>query len=260
MSVSQAFAPVAAVRPLNPLSAGPRITLSAVAKQYSQGRKILSDISFKVSAGEILCVVGKSGCGKSTLLHLISGQEQLCDGSIAVLGTVGSVPQKDVLLPWRTVLENVLLPLELKGSLSEAAFQQAYVCLADVGLCDSQQLYPEQLSGGMRQRLALARAMLHDADILLLDEPFSSIDFDARLNYGKSIRTWIRSRKKLAIIVTHHIDEAIALGDRVIVLSADRRGIAESIAIELPEEQRDPISVRQAASFPRYFETIWKAM
>lgn len=202
----------------------------------------LHDVSFEVHRGELVCFVGPSGCGKSTLLRVIgglleptAGQVHLNDHScVGPCDEVGIVFQKSNLMPWRTALRNITLPLELEGMDSATTRQHALALIDLVGLAGFENSYPRQLSGGMAQRVAIARALVHDPEILLLDEPFGALDALTRERMNlELLRIW-ESRHKTVIMVTHNIQEAILLADRVLVLSPRPGQIIADIAITLP--------------------------
>ena len=185
----------------------------------------LRDVSFEMEEGEFVSIVGPSGCGKSTLLSLISGLEPPTSGQILVDGNpvtapssrVGLMPQRDQLFEWRTIWGNVTLGLELRGERDRAAYDRARELLEQYGLGAFAQKRPSQLSGGMRQRCALIRTMATQPRILLLDEPFSALDYQTRLSVSADIHAIIRQEHKTALLVTHDISEAISLSDRVVV-------------------------------------------
>ena len=219
---------------------------------------VLEDITFDVQQGEILAIVGKSGSGKSTLLNIISNLEEPTSGKVNVQGSVGYVPQKDLLLPWRTVIENVLLPTEIcKGDLYSSV-KRARNLLAKNDLAQFEKSYPTEISGGMRQKVSLIRTLIQDSDIVLFDEPFSAIDFDARLQLVKEVRNYIVSAQKVAIFVTHNIEEAIAVSDKLIVFSDRPAKIIHRADIDIPDEYRDPVNVRKSKDFQELFERVWK--
>ena len=188
----------------------------------------LDNLSFSVGEGEFVSIVGPSGCGKTTILSLISGLLSPSNGKIFVAGKevngrmdeVGYMLQRDQLFDWRCIRENVRLGLEIKKTKSPSALAYADELLEKYGLSEFAKSYPRQLSGGMRQRVALIRTLVFRPKILLLDEPFSALDFQTRLNVCEDVSSIIRSENKTAILVTHDISEAVAMSDRVIVLSA----------------------------------------
>lgn len=228
----------------------------------------LSHISFDLMPGEFLSVVGPSGCGKSTLLNLIAGLIEPECGSIildgkAVCGnstTVGYMLQKDHLLEWRSIYKNILLGLEIRGELTPDKLAHAEELLLTYGLDRFRNSRPSQLSGGMRQRAALIRTLVLEPELLLLDEPFSALDYQTRLNVSDDIGKILKSSGKPAILVTHDISEAISMADRVLVLSARPATVQKVVDIHLTVENRTPLSSRNAPDFKKYFNLIWKEL
>lgn len=228
----------------------------------------LSQISFDLMPGEFLSVVGPSGCGKSTLLNLIAGLIEPECGSIildrkAVCGnssTVGYMLQKDHLLEWRSIYKNILLGLEIRGQLTPDKLAHAEELLHTYGLDRFRNSRPSQLSGGMRQRAALIRTLVLEPELLLLDEPFSALDYQTRLNVSDDIGKILKSSGKPAILVTHDISEAISMADRVLVLSARPATVQKVVDIHLTLENRTPLSSRNAPDFKKYFNLIWKEL
>ena len=234
-----------------------------VSKQFlSNGGElsVLENISLDVKAGEILAIVGRSGSGKTTLLNIISGLEKTTTGEISVHGSVGYVPQKDLLLPWRTLIGIILLPAEIQKRNLKTSVVKARDLLQKNGLAQFEKSYPSEISGGMKQKVSLIRTLLQDSDIVLFDEPFSAIDFDARLQLVKEIRSYIVSARKVAIFVTHNIEEAIAVSDKLVVFSERPAKIIYQTDISIPDEYRDPVNVRKSKDFQELFERIWKLM
>ncbi|OQY20324.1 MAG: hypothetical protein B6I34_08735 [Anaerolineaceae bacterium 4572_32.1] len=202
----------------------------------------LEDVSLKVNRGEFVCVVGPSGCGKSTLLRVLSGLLPPTGGQIYLrekpldgpCGDIGVVFQQPNLMPWRTVLQNITLPLELQGADSAQARQRAIALIQLVGLKGFEKNYPHEMSGGMAQRVSIARALIHDPQILLLDEPFGSLDALTRERMNlELLRIW-QARRKTVIMVTHNIQEAIFLADRVLVMTARPGRITANLPVSLP--------------------------
>ena len=228
----------------------------------------LSHISFDLMPGEFLSVVGPSGCGKSTLLNLIAGLIEPECGSIildrkAVCGnssTVGYMLQKDHLLEWSSIYKNILLGLEIRGQLTPDKLAHAEELLHTYGLDRFRNSRPSQLSGGMRQRAALIRTLVLEPELLLLDEPFSALDYQTRLNVSDDIGKILKSSGKPAILVTHDISEAISMADRVLVLSARPATVQKVVDIHLTLENRTPLSSRNAPDFKKYFNLIWKEL
>lgn len=228
----------------------------------------LSDITFSLKEGEFVSIVGPSGCGKSTLLSLISGLLVPESGQILLHGQdvrdfhtgIGYMLQKDHLFEWRTIWQNVLLGLEIQKRISRETMEHTEEMLKDYGLLGFKQARPSQLSGGMRQRAALIRTLALDPDLLLLDEPFSALDYQTRLSVCDDIAGIIRKEKKTALLVTHDLAEAISMADRVIVLSARPAKIRQVVPIILDLPERTPMKTRNAPEFKDYFNLIWKEL
>lgn len=228
----------------------------------------LEDINLSIKKGEFICIVGPSGCGKSTLLSLISGLLPSSAGSVVINGMkvsgpfyeVGYMLQKDHLFDWRTILDNVLLGLEIRHDMTEQNIKYAIQLLKTYGLYDFRNHYPNQLSGGMRQRAALIRTLATKPKILLLDEALSALDYQTRLAVADDIYSIIKKENKTAILVTHDIAESISMADRVVVLSK-RPGTVKNIhEIKLSCENRTPFTSREAPEFRYYFNEIWKEL
>lgn len=228
----------------------------------------LKDISFSVDKGEFVSIVGPSGCGKSTLLSIISGLLAPTSGMVLIDGEkvtgtskkVGYMLQKDHLFNWRTILGNVLLGLEIRGEVTPESREYALNLLRSYGLYEFKDKYPEQLSGGMRQRAALIRTLATKPEILLLDEAFSALDYQTRLAVSEDIYKIIKKEGKTAILVTHDISESISMADRVIVLTKRPATIKNIHKIEFSCNNRTPISCRDAPEFRHYFNRIWKEL
>lgn len=221
----------------------------------------LEDLSLTLKRGEFISIVGPSGCGKSTLLSIITGLLVPERGTLLLKGkNVGYMLQKDHLLEWRNVYQNVCLGLEIQHTLSVEKKAKAYSLLEKYGLKDFAAARPSELSGGMRQRVALARTLVLEPDLLLLDEPFSALDYQTRLEVADDIGRIIKSEGKTAILVTHDLGEAISMGDRVIVLTARPGSIKSSISLSFPEEKNTPLLRRNTVEFNEYFQKIWKEL
>ncbi|NLV17406.1 MAG: ABC transporter ATP-binding protein [Syntrophomonadaceae bacterium] len=230
--------------------------------------KALENVDFTVDDGEFVCIVGPSGCGKSTLLSIIAGLLIPSSGEVFLYGEQFSGPsrktgymlQRDHLFEWRTILENILLGLEIQKILTPQTKEKALAFLETYGLYEFRGKYPNQLSGGMRQRAALVRTLMTDPRILLLDEAFSALDYQTRLAVSDDIYAIIKKEKKTAILVTHDISEAISMADRVIVLS-HRPGTVKKIhQISLTCHKRTPLVSREAPEFRYYFQEIWEEL
>ena len=227
----------------------------------------LRDVSFDVREGEFCSIVGPSGCGKSTLLSALAGLERLSDGSLELDGEpvcgpsrkVGFMPQRDQLFEWRSIWGNVTLGLTVRGE--NTPQRQAHVreLLERYGLADFAQKRPSQLSGGMRQRCALIRTLAAQPKVLLLDEPFSALDYQTRLAVSADIYRIIRQEGKTALLVTHDISEAISLSDRVVVLS-HRPAVVKSIHRLTQLQGVPPLQRRDHPAFAGDFKSIWKEL
>jgi len=239
-------------------------------KYHSQNGEIdaLSDINLKIDKGEFISIIGPSGCGKSTLLSIMSGLLAQTSGDVFINGKkvsgtsfeVGYMLQKDELFDWRTILQNVMLGLEIRKMHTSENKKYVHELLKTYGLYDFKDKYPNQLSGGMRQRAALIRTLAAKPDILLLDEAFSALDYQTRLAVSEDIYTIIKKENKTAILVTHDISEGISMADRVVVLSNRPATIKNIHKIELTCNKRTPLCSREAPEFRGYFNTIWKEL
>ena len=222
----------------------------------------LHNINFTVHKGDFLAIVGPSGCGKSTLLSLLEHGSVLLYGQKLFQkngGTIGYMLQHDHLLEWRTIEKNVLLGLEIQSKLTPAARERIYDMLKTYGLYKFKDARPSQLSGGMRQRAALIRTLALEPEILLLDEPFSALDYQTRLTVGDDIGSIIKKEQKTAILVTHDLSEAVSLGNQVLVLSKRPATIKSVIDISFPPNI-SPLERRNLPEFKDYFNEIWKEL
>lgn len=228
----------------------------------------LNHISFGLEEGEFAAIVGPSGCGKSTLLSIIAGLLTPEKGLIKLNGkyliesstNIGYMLQRDHLFEWRTIYSNVLLGLEIQHMMSARSKAKAKDLLDYYGLGHFANAKPSELSGGMRQRAALIRTLVMEPDILLLDEPFSALDYQTRLNVSDDIGQIIKKEKKTAILVTHDLSEAVSLADRVIVLTDRPASIKDIIPIQFDLEEDTPLLRRNAPEFKTYFNLIWKEL
>ena len=233
---------------MSPEPATPRIRLRNVSKRFTMGSttvQTLSDVDLTIGAGEFVTLVGPSGCGKSTLFSILvgllppdPGGELFIDGraesSDHLLGRVAFMPQRDMLMPWRTVLDNAILAAEIDGVPKAQARDKARRSIDRFGLRGFEDSYPGQLSGGMRQRVALMRTFMFERDIMLLDEPFGALDALTRALMQRWLLEVWESERRTVLFITHDIDEAIFLGDRVLVMSARPGHIKHDAAVGLP--------------------------
>lgn len=228
----------------------------------------LKDISFNVDKGEFISVVGPSGCGKSTLLSIIAGLLKPTAGSIYVKGKkiegisehIGYMLQKDNLLEWRTIYKNVMLGLEIQKNVNEENVERVISLLKTYGLYEFKDKYPSQLSGGMRQRVALIRTLAINPDILLLDEAFSALDYQTRLTVTNDVYNILKQEQITTMMVTHDIPEGISMGDKIIILSERPAIVKEILEIDFEMENRNPLNCRNSSKFSKYFDYIWKEL
>jgi NitT/TauT family transport system ATP-binding protein len=228
----------------------------------------LNDISLDVQEGEFVSFLGPSGCGKTTLLSIIAGLIDPSDGQVKLEGKsvkeasnqTGYMLQQDYLFPWKTIEENILLGLKISGTLEESKKEEVLALLGQMGLENVEKLYPKQLSGGMRQRVALVRTLATEPKLLMLDEPFSALDYQTKLKLEDLVSNTFKSFGKTAILVTHDIGEAIAMSDRIFLFSPRPGRLHKTFS--LPEELRN-LSPFEARNHPLYndlFQTIWKEL
>jgi NitT/TauT family transport system ATP-binding protein len=241
------------------------ISAEQVSKRYdSRGGPIdaLRPLSFAIEENEFVSIVGPSGCGKSTLLMIVGGLVPASGGFVRIKSDIvakpytrlGFVFQQDVLLDWRTVLQNVLLQAQVRRLDKLWATARARELLRLVGLDGFEHKYPYELSGGMRQRVAICRALLHEPDLLLMDEPFGALDAIARDQLNEDLRRYRREARKTILFVTHSIPEAVFLSDRVFVMSPRPGRIEEVVAIDLPHPRR--LTIRETPRFAEYVGRI----
>lgn len=228
----------------------------------------LKNVNFRVKKGEFVSIIGPSGCGKSTLLSIIAGLEEKTTGEIYIEGEkvngisskIGYMLQRDCLLEWRNILSNTMFGLEVKGKTDNVNKEYVLELLKKYNLYEFKDKYPSELSGGMRQRVALIRTLAVKPKILLLDEAFSALDYQTRIMVTNDIYYILRKEKITAIIVTHDISEAISMSDRVLVLSKRPGTIKDIHKINFGIENRTPINCRESPKFSQYFNTLWKEL
>jgi NitT/TauT family transport system ATP-binding protein len=248
------------------MSTGHSIEIAGVTSRV-EGRdgkilEILAPIDLAVRPGEFVALVGPSGCGKSTLLNIISGLIAPSSGRVAVppqgsgSARIGYMFQSDALLPWRTIIRNVQCGLELAGVARVEAQTRARAMLQQLGLGEFEKHYPAELSGGMRQRASLARTWVTNPDVLLMDEPFGALDSQTRLVIQGSFLAFWEAHRKTVILVTHDLEEAIAMADRVLVMSARPGRIKSEYCIDLPRP-RSVVDLRSDTRFVDYWRRIW---
>lgn len=249
----------------------PKLEVCGVSYSYHslEGETLaLSDISFTVDNGEFIAIVGPSGCGKSTLLSLLCGLIRPDEGEIFIDGElrvgsgegIGYMLQRDHLFEWRTILGNAALGLEIQKKLNVDSRKKLHEMLNTYGLGAFENARPSELSGGMRQRAALVRTLALEPDLLLLDEPFSALDYQTRLAVCDDISTIIKSAHKTAILITHDLSEAISVADRVIVLTSRPGRMKAIVPVSFGTEYKRPLERRNTPEFSTYFNLVWKEL
>ncbi len=229
---------------------------------------VIQNLSFSVKEGEFVAIIGPSGCGKTTLLSLLAGLLRPLEGSILLENTpllesdtvIGYMLQKDHLLDWRTTRGNVRLSLEIRRECTASQEQRISQMLDDYGLSSFSESKPSELSGGMRQRVALIRTLVQNPKLLLLDEPFSALDAQTRLEVSEDVSKIIRNAGITTILITHDIPEAISMADRVLVLSPRPTGIRSEHVICPELATLSPFESRNTTMFQTYFQTLWKEL
>lgn len=228
----------------------------------------IKGVNFSARKGEFISIVGPSGCGKSTLLSIISGLLKPTSGSVyineqrveGISSQIGYMLQKDNLLDWRTIHKNVLLGLEIRKMNTPENIARAESLLKTYGLDEFRHNYPSQLSGGMRQRVSLIRTLAINPDILLLDEAFSALDYQTRLQVTDDVYRILKQEQVTTIMVTHDIPESISMSDRVIILSPRPAEVKEILTIDFEMDNRTPLTCRKNPKFSHYFDHIWKEL
>jgi NitT/TauT family transport system ATP-binding protein len=241
------------------------ITVDHLFKRYSSGTLALSDVNFDISEGEFVAVVGPSGCGKTTLLRILAGLDTATDGRVTTEAAVTDAPhslpsavvfQEQSLFPWMRVRDNVAFAFDSLGLPKSAVSERVEKELALVGLTKFAGAYPHELSGGMKQRVAVARAFAVDPPVLYMDEPFGALDEQTRVALANELMAlWERTRKTV-VFITHGIEEAVTLADRVVVLSAHPGTVKAIVPIEFPRP-RDAVALRGEPKFGEYVVRIW---
>jgi NitT/TauT family transport system ATP-binding protein len=244
------------------------VELKGIGKTYETGVEALREVSHSFPAGKLSTLLGPSGCGKTTLLKIIGGLIPPTTGEVWVEGRRVDGPgaerafvfQDFALLPWATVLRNIAFGLELRGLPKEQRFEVARKLIGEVGLAGFESSYPHQLSGGMRQRVGLARALAVDANIILMDEPFSSVDEQTRRKFQEDLLDLLRNRQKTVIFVTHSIEEAAYLSDRIVLLSARPGTVSQIIQPNVDRSSESPDEIRRDKNYLDAVDQIWQVL
>ena len=233
------------------------LSLNNISKSFFDSKKqtdVLKNVSFNIKENEIVAILGPSGCGKSTLLNILSSLENQTSGNIILNGKLGYMFQKDALLPWRNILSNIYFGLEIKKQKTKENIEYANNLINKYKLNDFIYNFPNQISGGMKQRVALIRTLVLKPDLLLLDEPFSALDAQTKISVQNDVYNIIKQEKKSALIVTHDIGEAIALSDKIIILSDRPAQVKSILNIEL--NFLSPLERRNNSKFNEYHSQI----
>ena len=239
------------------------LSIKELSKNYLTKKQVicaLKNINLEIEENDFTILVGPSGCGKSTILSIIGGLENKSSGNLIIHNPdlkVGYMFQEDALFPWLTVLDNCLLALKINGKLKKEDINYVKHLLKKYGLSNFENSYPRELSGGMRQRVALIRTLATKPDILLLDEPFSALDYQTRITVSNDVFKMIKDEKKTAIMVTHDINEAVSIGDKVVVLSNRPATIKNIYEINM-DNKTIPSENRNNPKFNYYYNLIWK--
>ena len=239
------------------------LTIKKLSKIYHTNKSeipAIKDLNLNIKEGEFVAIVGPSGCGKTTLLSILCSLEEKSQGEIIYTQgkqKTGYMLQNDTLFPWLNILDNTLLGLKIEKNITKENIQKVRKLLETYGLKDFIKKYPNNLSGGMRQRVALIRTLATNPDILLLDEPFSALDYQTRLAVSDDVWKIIKKEKKTTIMITHDIAEAISMADRIIVLTNRPSKVKSIYTIEMKNKQ-NPINNRKQKEFQYYYDKIWK--
>jgi NitT/TauT family transport system ATP-binding protein len=243
------------------------VEVDGIAMRYEGGVQALKGVDLKIPSGELTSFLGPSGCGKTTLLKIIAGLLKQTEGEVRIRGKRVTGPGPDrafvfqdfALMPWATVIRNVAFGLELRGVSKEQRFETAARYIAEVGLSGFENSYPHELSGGMRQRVGLARALAVDADILMMDEPFASVDEQTRRKFQEDLLELLAKEKKTVIFVTHSIEEAVYVSDQVVLLSPRPGNVQRIIRTEI-DRSKSPDEIRRDKNYLDYVDDIWAVL
>lgn len=233
------------------------VTLSFAYYHDKHANRVINNLSLNIQAGEIISVLGASGCGKSTLLNLIAGLLSPTAGTIESKQQIGYIFQDDALFPWRTVESNLMLASGIKKEITRTSVKENITKYLQIFHLKPEVLtqYPSQLSGGMRQRISIMQTLMFNPGLILLDEPFAALDFFTKLRLEAEVYQLIKEQKKAALLITHDIDEAIAISDRVIIMA--NGGFTKEFQIDFGKANRSPEDIRGTAQFAEYYHSVW---
>ena len=240
------------------------LQIDKIKKKYITGDLVqtaLNDVSLNLRDNELVAILGPSGSGKSTILNILTKLLKPTSGEVIINGKIGYMFQKDNLLEWRNIMDNITIGLEIQKKKTDEAMKRVERLLKTYDLWEFRNMYPKELSGGMRQRVALIRTLAVAPDILLLDEPFSALDYQTRLLVSDDVYRIIKNEGKSAIMVTHDISEAISMSDKVVVLSKRPACVKSVHEIDLVTEgEKTPLKTRKVPQFQYYFDILWKEL
>lgn len=247
------------------------LTLDRVSHYYFTKKgytKALDNVTFSIKEGEFVSILGPSGCGKSTILSIVAGILKHTEGDVLWKNNeqsdselkIGYMLQQDYLFPWKPIIDNILLGPKISKNITEKTKEEALNLLNDVGLTDVSQAYPHSLSGGMRQRVALVRTLINNPEILLLDEPFSALDYLTKLKLENLVSKLLKLYNKTAILVTHDLAEAISMSDRVFVMGANPGSIVKTFEVPIELRNELPFLVRRHPKYQHIFDNVWNEL
>lgn len=228
--------------------------------------EVFKNLNLSIKSGEIVSIVGPNGCGKTTLFNIIIGLDKEYEGHVKLdhvedrRTVIAYMMQKDLLLPWKTVYQNIIIGLDIQGKVNSHTKGQVMQYLKRFGISNLISGYPSKLSGGERQKVALIRTLMLDSKIMLMDEPFSAIDYNTRLELQAQIHLLAKENHKTVLLITHDIDEAITVSDRAIIFSNKPNGVLKDLKVIFDVEKRSAFSVKQDYKFAAYFSEIWQSL
>lgn len=245
------------------------IELEDITKTFespNENIEVFKNLNLSISSGEFVSLIGPNGCGKTTLFNIIIGLDESYNGIVKIDNIkdrrteIAYMMQKDLLLPWKSVYQNIIIGLKIQGKINSHTKSHVLKYLRRFGISNLVNCYPSKLSGGERQKVALIRTLMLDSEIMLMDEPFSAIDYNTRLELQTQIYSLAKEKKRTVLIITHDIDEAITVSDRVIIFNNKPMGVYKDMKITFDFENRSAFNVKQDPKFAFYFSEIWHSL